>query len=98
MLSFKLGILVLGGRESVKEGPMVGWIRTETNFCLLSRFPLQLSDCPEELLLLQLPPLGALDEAITEIQSGILSNRRFTRQRIKTPQLLLNFESAPHLH
>lgn len=62
---------------------MVGCIRIETNFCLLSRFPLQLSDCPEELLLLQLPPLGALDEAITEVQSRVISNRESTRQGIK---------------
>lgn len=58
-------IFVFGRRESEKEGPIVGCIRTETNFVfleLLSLFPLKLWACSEELCPLLLLPLGVLDE------------------------------------
>lgn len=64
-------------RDSAKDGPIVGWIRTDTSFCLelLSFFPEQLGACPEEEpdeelcpLLLELPLL-LLEEAICDLQT-----------------------------
>ena len=83
MLSFKVGIFVLAGRESAKEGPIVGWIRTERHFCclelLLSLFPLC---CPEELLLLLLllppPLLGAPCEAMITLHKFTLGLKKLS--------------------
>lgn len=76
MDSFRAGILVFVGRGSEKEGPMVGWIRTDTNFILepLSFLLVQLWACSEEVLCPE-PPLLLLEEAILDEQ--ILANLRF---------------------